>query len=444
MINSQSCVINRCCGSHKDSIAAYRLLRNDSWCKDDVVRAMSQACASNVSGLSHILLIGDTSELNFDNMSGRLSKYDPDFGPGTDSSMEFSLFVHPTLAVDAENYTPLGLAHVDIWSRKRDRSDIPDRHVRPLEQKESFKWASGPEAADQTLPKSVRKTYVYDREGDIYEVISRIKNSGSDLVVRSRINRHTEDGLLWDSVRACDPSCTYELVVRRKGEPTRTALMEMRWLKTTIKSPVKKGGRESLGVTCVYTREVPGTTPDGVEPVEWKILTTHDVGNVEEAMRIITWYKMRWLIEELFSVIKSRGMDVGEAQLESGKAMKKLIALSLYAALAIMVAKMALDASNEEMGANVIFSEEQIVTLHAMMRHLHKESPKAKGGRNPYEKESMPWAAWIIARMGGWSGYEKAQGRPGYKTLSKGLDVFYTWHLARTCCDPPQKDVYKD
>ena len=84
-------MINRCCGSHKDSIAAYRLLRNDSWSEDDVVRAMSQACASNVSCLSHILLIGDTSELNFDNMSGRLSKYDTDFGPGTDSSMDVVL-----------------------------------------------------------------------------------------------------------------------------------------------------------------------------------------------------------------------------------------------------------------------------------------------------------------------------------------------------------------
>lgn len=440
MINSQSCVINRCCECHKDLIAAYRLLRNNSWCADDVVLAMAKACASNVSGLPHILLIGDTSELNFDNMSGRLSKDDPDFGPGTESSTEFSLFVHPTLAVDAESHTPLGFAHVDIWSRKRDRTGIADRHMRPLEQKESFKWASGPAAADQTLPQSVRKTYVYDREGDIYEVISRIKNSGSDLVVRSRVNRHTEDGVLWDSVRSCEPACTYELVVKRKGEPTRTALMELRWRKTAIKSPVRKGGRESVGVTCVYTREVPGTTPDGVEPVEWKLLTTHDVGNVKEAMRIITWYKLRWLIEELFSVIKSRGMDVGEAQLESGKAMKKLIVLSLYTAFSTMVAKMALDANNEKMGANVIFSEEQIITLHVMMRHLHRQSPRAKGGRNPYEKECMPWAAWIIARMGGWSGYGKAQGRPGYKTLSKGLDIFYTWHLARMT----DANVYKD
>ena len=109
MINSQSCVINRCCGSHKDSIAAYRLLRNDSWSEDDVVRAMSQACASNVSCLSHILLIGDTSELNFDNMSGRLSKDDPDFGPVQTRAWNSACSSIPRLPLTPRATPPSGL-----------------------------------------------------------------------------------------------------------------------------------------------------------------------------------------------------------------------------------------------------------------------------------------------------------------------------------------------
>lgn len=439
--------MNRCCASHKDLIAAYRLLNNDNWCVKEVVEAMSSACSENVKGRSHVLCIEDTTELNYDNISGRLRTDDPDFGPGTEKGMEHSIFLHPCLVVDEESHTPLGFSHVDIWSRARDRSGIRDRHVRPLEEKESYKWAKGAENTVASLPPDVDKTVVCDREGDTYETMGRIHMCGCHFLVRSRFDRLSSDGLpIWGTMLGSEPVCTYEMVVKRKGGAARTALMELRWERFEVKCPRRGSGGcpETLAVTCVHTREVPGTTPEGEEPVEWKLLTSHEVGSVGDAMRIVRWYRLRWLIEEVFAVIKSRGMDVGEAQLESGKAMKKLIVLALYAALTIMVSKMALDSGNEDMPATIIFSEHQVLTLHAIMGYLHKQSPRAKGGRNPYARESMPWAAWILARLGGWGGYEKAHGRPGYKTLSKGLDKFFTWHMARTCCDPPQRDVYKD
>lgn len=441
-------MINRCCESHKDRIGAYRLLNNDNWCVGDVVEAMASACSENARGKSHVLCIEDTTELNYDNISGRLRADDPDFGPGTEKGMEHSIFLHPCLVVDEESLTPLGFSHVDIWSRERDRSGIPDRHVRPLEEKESYKWAKGAEKTAASLPADVRKTVVCDREGDTYETMGRFGGCGCDFLVRSHFNRRSSDGFpIWDSMLESEPACTYEMVVRREGEAARTALMELRWGRFEVKCPRRGSGGcpKTLTVTCVHTREVPGTTPEGVDPVEWKLLTSHEVCSIGDAMRIVRWYKMRWLIEEVFAAIKSRGMDVGDAQLESGKAMKKLIVLSLYAALTIMVSKMALDAGNEDMPASIIFSEHQVLTLHVIMGYLHKQSPRAKDGRNPYAGESMPWAAWILARLGGWSGYEKAHGRPGYKTMSKGLDKFFTWHLARTCCEsPPKKDVYKD
>ena len=447
MVKNQTCVINRCCKSHKERIGAYRLLDNDSWGVGDVVGTMASVCSENAKGRSHVLCIEDTSELNYDNISGRLRSDDPDFGPGTEESMSYSIFVHPCLVVDECSLTPLGFSHVDIWSRARDRSRIPDRHVRPLEEKESYKWAKGAEKSVASLPPEVPKTVVCDREGDTYETMARIKACGCDFLIRSHFNRHSSDGHpIWGKMLESEPACTYEMVVKRKGEATRTALMELRWERFDVKCPRRGSGGypKTTAVTCVYTREVPGTAPKGTEPVEWKLLTSHEVGGIEDAMRIVRWYRLRWMIEEVFAVIKSRGMDVGDAQLESGKAMKKLVILSLYAAWAIMVAKTALDAKSEDMPASIIFSERQILTLNAIMGYLHAQSPRAKDGKNPYLKQSMPWAAWILARLGGWSGYEKAHGRPGYKTLSKGLDKFYTWHLARTSCDPQQKDVYKD
>jgi len=42
---------------------------------------------------------------------------------------------------------------------------------------------------------------------------------------------------------------------------------------------------------------------------------------------------------------------------------------------------------------------------------------------NPYKHQSLIWAKWIIARLGGWKGY-KSQRNPGPITLKRGMDNF--------------------
>jgi hypothetical protein len=58
---------------------------------------------------------------------------------------------------------------------------------------------------------------------------------------------------------------------------------------------------------------------------------------------------------------------------------------------------------------------------------------KTQRQKNPHERQSLAWLAWIIARLGGWNCYYK---KPGPKTMRAGWDRLAAmaagYHLART------------
>lgn len=57
----------------------------------------------------------------------------------------------------------------------------------------------------------------------------------------------------------------------------------------------------------VEVTENTSTIPTGEAGISWKLLTTHKIENLDQAVECINWYKKRWLIEELFRVIKTKG-----------------------------------------------------------------------------------------------------------------------------------------
>jgi hypothetical protein len=53
----------------------------------------------------------------------------------------------------------------------------------------------------------------------------------------------------------------------------------------------------SPAITGVLAREL--EPPEGVQPIEWLLLTTLTVASVADAQRIVTWYRDRWRIERV-------------------------------------------------------------------------------------------------------------------------------------------------
>lgn len=48
---------------------------------------------------------------------------------------------------------------------------------------------------------------------------------------------------------------------------------------------------------------------------------------------------------------------------------------------------------------------------------------KTEKQKNPHTKRSMSWAAWILARLGGWNGY-CSESPPGPIVMLRGLQKF--------------------
>jgi hypothetical protein len=453
MLKNGTSVINRCFSNVSDRIAAYRLINNKRLKMEDIVQRIAEDTAKRCGKAGHVLVIQDTSEFLFDGHKGRLSQDDPDLGYGTNRLEENCVFAHPALVVDAESRTPLGFSSVKVFNhdRKENRKKRELRARLPLEEKESCRWAEAATEAAGILPQETRKTIIGDRENDIYEVMVRTLDQKCDFLIRSMHDRalDSEPDRLCSYMAGKPVSFVTKLdLMGHKGRKKRVARLNVTYAQVRLKRPqnLSTGLRETITCWCIRVVEDSSTVPQGEKPTEWRLLTSHDLKNDGDARRCVEWYRCRWYIEELFRVCKSQGFRMESAQLEEGASLKKMIVLTLYTALRCVSLKRAYDEKDEEVPACRMFNDKEVRVLHLEMDKLHSESPRSKDGNNPFREDSLPWAAWIIARLGCWCNYPKAYGNPGYMTLKRGLDCFYRdCDLILFTMDSNfYKDVYKE
>lgn len=391
MVTHESAIINQCCESKTEKTGAYRMVNNPKLELDSLIKRLRENCTEHIQS-SHVLCIQDTTEINYTQLLNRLDGEDPDVGPMTKNS-NVGFFCHPTLVADAASHMPLGFSNICLWSRSRDRGTKHSRHyqTKKITDKESYRWIESSRISAEVLPPAVKKTIIADRESDIYEALYQIPRHGCEFLLRSSADRkiYNEECRLLEKMQSLPCSYTYELKV--KGNHSRV---------------VEKGE----------------TTPANESPIEWRLLTTHPLRSVEDAMQRVEWYKLRWYIEEVFWLLKSKGLQVESAQLETGEALQKIVVLSLVAALQIMSLKLSYDKREEQVPAAVIFTTLQIALLKILAKMVEGNTPKQK---NPFKTDSLAWAAWIIARLGSWDGYA-SQDPPGYITFKKGMKQFWT------------------
>ena len=218
---------------------------------------------------------------------------------------------------------------------------------------------------------------------------------------------------------------TYNLEIKKdqKKRTPRLAIMGIKYDKVKIARPENLSKTdypdEYVELYAIEAREHAETIPEGEEGVLWRILTTHKINSLSEALEVVYWYSLRWRIEELFRTLKSKGLDVESSQLETGAGLRRLVLMALNAALIIMQLVGDRDGEAGQPG-DLVFNEEELECLKKVEKEYEGKTELSK---NPFDEYSLAWAAWIIGRMGGWKGYRKA-GPAGPITMKRGLQQF--------------------
>jgi hypothetical protein len=404
-----------------------RFLRNPKVTTEQIIESWSESTVVAVEG-RHVLAIQDTSEINFHTTAQRRR------GLGeTAKGNVHGVLLHPLLAVDADDGTCLGLLSGQVWTRKGRRTVSHDR--RDLSDKESQRWISTALAAKPLLAGAAMVTVIGDRESDIFALYASAAEEHFHVIVRSMHDRKLADdtGLYAAIERMSVTDRRAVLLPARVQRPERIANLELRFGVIELARPQAKFLRHLPKSLPLYAVDVREPNPAaGVEPLHWRLLTTHPVTSKEGAWRIVEWYKRRWLIEQFFRVLKTQGFKLEDSQIGSAERLLKLVAIAAKAAVITVQLLQARDGRGKQ-PVSLAFNADEVAALTALNAQLEAKTIRLN---NQHPSDSLAWAAWIIGRLGGWDGYPSSK-PPGPITFKHGLEYFHAvaagWSLRNVC-----------
>lgn len=374
----------------------------------------------------HVLAIMDTTDLRFANHAASKRGFGRDANdtcPG--------LFLHPVLAVEATTGGVIGLVDCVVLNRVGEK--VTDHKKRTADAKESQRWLHGAEVAAGRLAAAACITMVGDRESDIYTLFAN-RPPGVHLLCRSAQDRAiTTGGLLAAHCDGLPEQGRETVAVAPKGSQTaRMATVALRFDAISLKrrpGAAHAALPKTVSLWVVDVREV--DPPAGVAPLHWRLLTTHAVTSLVEAGQVLAWYRMRWTIEQVFRSLKSHCLGIEESQMEEARGFIKLAVVALIAAVRAMQLVLARDGSTGQPLTDAV-DQADLPALRQINTSLEGRTLPL---RNPHHPDLLAWYAWIVARLGGWSGYtSRGYKPPGPKTMHLGLrelkQILRGWRLA--------------
>lgn len=403
-------------GSDAALEATYRFLGNDTVTPAAILQPHVAATAARCAAATAVFVAHDSTELRFSTERDGIGRIASDATHG---------FVgHFALAVAAKNRAPLGVLGFEPIFRERGTQHGHHSENRPAEERESRRWLDLVQRVDTVVGGVTATVHVMDREADAYELLAALSAGRHRFIVRLKFDRAVDTvigrGRISDVIKGSRTLLTREVElsarVRRPGDPptrgkkhpyrrTRTAKLSISASSVTIRRPAHVGSDVPntlrLNVVRVHEKNV----GHGIEPVEWRLVTSEPIDTSEDVAAIVDGYRARWLIEEYFRALK-QGCAYEKRQLESKRAL--LNALAIFTPIAWqLLALRQLSRDDAELPADRILSP---LKLTLLQRH-----PDVRLRKQPTIRDAMLG----IAALGG---HIKNNGDPGWQVLGRGYE----------------------
>ena len=415
----------------------YRFMSNPAVGFDRIVEAQTKQTASRCGKVPICLVVHDTTELAFelreDCYRTHLSRI---------SSSRQGFFLHASIALSGDgSLQPLGLvAGLPYVHAKGVAHDAESKRYWEkrggLFENEGDRWLDSVTVSETVLAETgSRVVHVADREGDSFGLFGALVQQRKEFVIRLAQDRKVEgDGVdvISDAVSTTpflEGTREIEISKRtpskqlsaRKAHPARRGrkvLMSFRRAHVTIPRPSKRANSEHLPskIKLTVVEAVERNPPPGEEKVRWLLLTSEPCDDLDDVLRVVDWYRARWVIEEYFKAIKT-GCSYELRQFAGAHPLLNMLGVTL--ALAMQALELRSRARVEpDAPATQVLSRGQIALLVALVPK-HKLKPDATAHQ----------ALMAIATLGG---HLKRNGPPGWLVLYRGYtrlrDAETVWH----------------
>jgi len=344
---------------------------------DNIIKPHREQTLRRMQGEKVVLCLQDGCDLNYNHLN-QCDGLGP-IGKNQTAASSQGLHMHSTFVINTQGL-PLGVLRADISAPEtKDKEDKRSSKDIPIEEKKTFCWIEGLRDC-QSIKAQIPHTKVIsimDREADFFELLDeqRTHCSKIDVIIRAKHNRNTTDKLkLFDTVKESPVKTEVHIKVTRKSarpkkskqkatakRTARIAHVSIRYRQVSFNPASHVNDKEPITVWAIHVRE--NNPPEGEKAIEWFLLTTIDIGSVDDALNCINWYCLRWRIEDWHRVLKS-GCGIEKIAHKTATRLKRAIAINLVIAWRIMLMTL-LGREAPELPPEVMFSDIEIKVLKA-------------------------------------------------------------------------------